>query len=682
MVFGVLISSKCSDATNATRKWFNEPFSMLQTNLRQIDVDMDVNQTADAIVQQGATAWLTSVGGILANYPTELEFQYRNPGLTSRASGDLIQDSLDAAHARGLRLLARMDFSKVQLSVAEEHPDWLFISPNGTWQNHTNNVVSVCPSGRYYQERIFDILDEVISRYPLDGFFVNWAGMNERDYWRVYHGVCHCESCQSRWREISDEDLPNGPDDDNYPVWKTFSNAIVEEWTGRVSDFIAERLPDAGLILGTSADIRFHESNNAVGREFWPHHTSETVSSFVAYRPDVPILVNSAIFLDMIYRLASEEPANHAQYYIQTLSRGGNPSTYIMGPPGKVEWEGLEVAGQIMRFHRSWKQVYDGLRPVAKTGLVLPEETQSNFEESESEYRGLYSALQELHIPFDVVDVQYISAMSTSGQLNRYEVIVLPNLGGLDSNTTEALDAWAVDGGTLIATGAVGVEDSGELQLQALPADAQLEAITEEDELWSHYFAPPQERTEENYYNGPIIPIVGSYFKYTWKDDSEGVYELLDFGPFAPPEYQYGNVQVNERGIGIGKYGNGTGILFPFTVGRGYRETGLTSFRDFFALALREHGAKEQLHFNLAEQVEVTVNVNGPRTVVHLINLSGARHQNMGTHLPIPSGSITGPGNNISAYTLVANASLEVRDGEIILPQLDLFEVVVIDGLK
>ena len=178
--------------TNAMGKWWQEPFGMLQTNLREIDVSMDVEATADYIIQHGASAWLTSVGGILANYPTELDFQIENPHLASaRPSGDLIQDSLDAAHARGIRLLGRMDFSKVQLPVAEAHPDWLYISPNGTWQNHTADLVSVCPSGEWYQERVFDIMQEVIDRYELDGFFVNWVGFNENDYFRKYHGVCH-----------------------------------------------------------------------------------------------------------------------------------------------------------------------------------------------------------------------------------------------------------------------------------------------------------------------------------------------------------------------------------------------------------------------------------------------------------------------------------------------------------
>ena len=78
-------------------QWWRKPFGMLQTNLREIDADMDVNAVIDYIEGHGATAWLIGVGGILAQYPTDLEFQMRNPYLARRQSGDLIQDALDAA---------------------------------------------------------------------------------------------------------------------------------------------------------------------------------------------------------------------------------------------------------------------------------------------------------------------------------------------------------------------------------------------------------------------------------------------------------------------------------------------------------------------------------------------------------------------------------------------------------
>lgn len=524
----------------------------------------------------------------------------------------------------------------------------------------------------------------------MDGFFINWAGFNERDYFRVYHGVCHCKNCQDRWLEYAgDIKLPDGPWSEGYADWKIFSDKIIDEWTARVRDFIAERLPEAGLILGSAADIMFHEANNAIDREIWHHATLETVSRFKSYRPDVPVLVNAASFLDHAYRITAEDAHQFAQYHLQAIARGANPSTYIIGVPGKIPWPGMKMASELMNFHAKWKNIYAGLKPVAKTALVLPHSSQRNassFASSLSEYQGLYKSLQELHIPFDVIGQQDISKIANNSGLERYNIIILPDLGLLKSGDATVLDDWVGSGGSLIATGEVGTNGDQALQLKSLPASRRLELITDSEELWSTYFAPEQNRTSEHYYKGPLIPILGTYSMYEWRNNSFGRYKKLGYAPFAPPEYIYGNQQVDERGVGIGTFKHGTGLLVPFPLGRGYRELGLGIFRDFFDLVISEIDIKmkERITFDIAPQVEITLMSSNQYLVIHLINLSGIRRQNFGQHLPVPGGSvkIRGESHDIKARSLRGNITLEVIDGEIKLPGLDLYDVVVIEGLK
>lgn len=661
---------------------------MLQTNLREIDADMDVDDVASYIAQHGADAWLISVGGILAQYPTKLAFHHTNPFLSGRASGDLIQDALEAARAKSLRLLARMDFSKVSAEIADKHPAWCFKSPSGERQEHDGGLVSVCPSGEYQQARIFEILDEVTRRYPLDGFFVNWATMNEVDYYKRYRGVCHCESCQAGWKKYSNGlALPCGPADDKYTLWLRFSRQIIDDLGGRIRAFINERLPEAALILGKNADIMFHEANNAVGRELWHHATSETVSSWKSLRPDVPVLVNATTFLDMPYRMASEEPPHFAQYLLQCISRGANPSTYMMGVPGRIPYLCHEVAGEITRFHKRWRDVYDGLHPCAKTGLFLPDRAQmsaTQFAEALSEYRGLYSAMQQLHLPFDVLSQQHINAMAENGGLNRYAVLILPNLGALGKDEVVALDEWVAEGGTLIATASSVVDEAGVVQLKSLPSLRQSHVDHERELLFSTYFAPPQEKAASHVYAGPLVPLYGAYHALEWKPDTVGGFYMLAQASFSPPEKAYGNFQTDHRGYGVGQFGKGKGIVFPFTIGRGCHDLGLRVFRDFFHEILMEVGNPgESISFDIAEQVEVVINKSGSKLVVHLMNMSGCQRSNFGTHLQVPGGTIkvTGRGGtDLFAYALHEDKPLETSNGLIKLPMLGLFEVIVIGG--
>jgi hypothetical protein len=664
-------------------RWWRKPFSMFQTNLREIDADMNVEEVADYIVDHGADAWLISIGGIQAQYPTQLRWQSKNPFIAQRDSGDLIADAVQAAQSRALRLLARMDFSKVTSRAAAEHPDWTFVSPEGNLQEHPGDLVSVCPSGPYYQERLFDILDEVTHRYKLEGFFLNWMWMNEEDYFKRYHGVCHCSSCQRGWIAWSGGlELPKGRQDAHYTEWLRFARKVIDDLTARIRQFISDRLPEACLILGKTSDVFFHEANNAVGRELWHHATSEITSSWRSFRPGVPVLVNSTTFMDMPYRLASEEPAHFAQYFLQALSRGGCPSTYMMGIPGKIPYLCMDTAKEIHQFHKKWRAIYDGMQPCAQTVLVWPDRalmSENQYKEALSEYRGLYTAMRELHVFFDVVSQEHLAAIAENGSLARYKVVILPEMGQLTQDEVDKLDAWVFHGGNLLTTASTGVANDGSVQFKSLPAERQRAVISKRELLFSTYFAPSQTSPDPNYYTGPIIAIYGSYRLFQWKSESIGRYKALSRAAFAPPEKAHGNVEVDQRGCAVGNYGSGKGIVIPFTIGRGYREVGLRAYRDMFEMILKEEAlAPEAFSLSIADQVDATLNANGSQIIIHLINLSGARKQNFGSHIPISGGKIKVPAGS-KVQLLVRDQELEVHNGEVALPELDLYEVVVVD---
>jgi hypothetical protein len=677
--------------TEAAQPWWRHPFGMLQTNLREIDATLDVERVLDFIQAHGADAWLVNAGGILSFFPTNLPFQTRNPHLAQRRGGDLLGDAVRAAHARGVHLLARMDFSKVSARIAAEHPEWCYVSPTGQSQT-VAGLVSVCPNGAYYQEKSFAALDEVIDRYPVDGFFFNWFGFNEIDYSKVYNGVCHCLSCQRAFHTYSGgAELPDGPASPTYGTWRAFSAATIADLIDRLRAHISNRRPHA-FLLGRTADVIFHEANNALGRQLWHHATSEEVSAPRAYRPDVPVLVNAVAFMDMPYRMAGEEPEHFAQYFVQTLSRGGNPSTYIMGTPGQIPYPCLPVAGEITRFLKRWRHVYAGMTPCAHTGLVRPKQqarSTADHEHATAEFRGVYSALQQGHVPFDVVPQERLADMDNNGSLARYGVLVLPDLGELTPDTARTLDEFVARGGRVLATGSTGFGADGSVQLACLAAEQRLAATTTADLLWSTYIAPRDSSDvstgDRNSYAGPIAPIYGAYHYCAWRDGAEQRLKMLARAPFGPPEKAYGHQQVDHPGYVMWRHGQGRSATIPWTVGRGYRELGLTVERDLILAIVRDLlGDDEPVSVDLPEQVEVTVHKNGERTIVHLVNMSGARSTGFGKPLPIRNGTLRmrGASGSTAARALVSDTACIVAadaDGiTVALPELNLFEVIVI----
>jgi hypothetical protein len=643
------------------RLWWHEPFRAFQTNLREVDAGLDVNRVLDQIEEFGANAWLLSVGGIVSNYPTDLPAQTRNPALAERESGDLVGDAVAAAHARGIRLLARMDFSKVDRRRAEEHPEWCFVGPDGEWQVY-NGLTSVCPSAPYYQRESFSVVDEVLSRYDVDGFFFNWASYNEYDYSGRYRGVCQCLSCARAFGGP----LPAGPGDREYPAWRRFAKTMIDEFCGRMRERIGTRRAEAPLIMGDTADIVFHEANNKIGRPLWHHRTGEHVSAARTFRPTVPVFTNAVGFVDMPYRLAGEEPEHVAQYLVQAISRGANPSTYVMGTPDVSRYECLDVAGRITRHHRDHQHVYSDLVPAARVLLVRPDPLARDV--PTAEFQGLYRALLERHVPFDVLGEDRLAGC---GRLGEYAVVVLPDLGTLEPAAVEALDAFS---GAVVATGSSGF-DGSDAQLAGSPVRERVAVRDGVEAVRSMHLLPDGDGAYP-------VPLIGAYHVVAPADGARTGMWVLSRAPYGPPEKCHGHVELAQPGV----LSTGAVTVLPWTVGRAYREVGLSAHRDLFVDAvLAAAPVPVAADTDLPEQVEVVLGRSGAGLVVHLVNFTGAGPQRFGPPVTVHGTRLWIPWADplvARVRALRADVALPVteRDGRpgVDLPPLGLFEVLVL----
>ena len=666
-------------------RWWHQPFSVFQTNLQEIDALLDVEATLDVIDDYGADTWLLNTGGIVSFYPSELRFQSPNPQLVHRPSGDLVGDAVASAHERGMRVISRLDFSKVSSRVARENPSWLFVDPDGKPQIY-NTLYSACPSGEYYQQRTFDVLDEIMERYPVDGFFFNWFNYNERDYSRRYVGVCHCASCHERFAESSGgEKLPAGPESENYWTWLSWSFATTAELTRRIGEHVSSRRPDVGLVMRNNASIAYQEAHNSFGVDVWHHEPGENVSAGVSASPDVPVMENCVSFVDTPYRMAAEQPERFEQYVVQTIARGGNPSTYIMGAPGRIPYGNLTLGREITRFYRSHRELYGALRPGARTAVVRPNRFGMRppaYRSAIEEYRGVYASLQQAHHPFDVVPVEGLVKMGTEGRLGRYDLIVLPGLGALGPDVAGELDSFAERGGHLITTGQSGMAEDGSVELASGPALMRFGDPISDEALWSTYATVDDQPDVNQYRYAPsVVPVYGDLSQMVWKPGVKRTGCILPPAPYGPPEKCYGHVRSDDPAWATATHGAGSVTMLPWSIGRTYRELGTTEVRDLFLRAVTQL-VDPHVSVSLPEQVELIVGTDAEGYVFHLLNFTGVRHRSFGPHVPIAGGQLRlhGTTDGDAASALVSNRQLDIRlegdDMVLDLPPLELFEVV------
>lgn len=114
------------------RWWQGKPMRLIQTNLREIDADVDLDEYFEELKQFSTNVLLFNTGGINASYPTDLEFHYRNPYLKD----DFLGRVITRAHNEGIKVIARFDFSRLNEEIALHKPEWLYNSTKGEIVNY------------------------------------------------------------------------------------------------------------------------------------------------------------------------------------------------------------------------------------------------------------------------------------------------------------------------------------------------------------------------------------------------------------------------------------------------------------------------------------------------------------------------------------------------------------------
>lgn len=687
----------------AERYWWQRPFRVFQTNLREIDAGLDERQVVATIKGMGADTWLLNTGGIVSFYPSKLPFQQPSPWLASRASGDLIGDALAEAHRHDVSVIARVDFSKTNGDIAETNRDWCFVGADGEPQIY-NGLFSTCPSGPYYQEKSFEIIGEILDRYEVDGFFFNWFNFNQRDYSGKNRGICQCYNCKRRFSEQTGMQLPSVQDwsDPAYLAWTEFSRRTLTELAGRIHAFINGRRPEVPLMLRQSPDVIMHEANNAIDRPqpLWVTSAGDMARHSRTDYPGKPVWVNTVTFIDLPYRFTAEQPGLISLDLVQSFAQGANPSSYIIGTPDGADQRILQATAQLFTYHRDHASFYDGLAPASKVAIIQSSRTAELYGGAEQqkkvhdEYRGMYRALLESHIPFDVLSDSQLAAAASDGRLRRYDALVLPNIAVLDAEQVEVLDSFVAGGGGLVATYDSGVFDETgqeipEFRLQSLGASRIRFRREGTGTMRSSYLTLTEPADVPGANRNTQLAVEDAFLYVQGRPGATVSMSYRSPARYGPPEKCYGGVDTGYPGQLTYQYGQGKTAYLPWPVGGLYYRMGLADYRELLAAAVdKVLPAGRQVRVDAPPQVEVCVGTQSGtgRTLVHLINYTG--YQGRAFYDPIELRDIRVdirlPTSATGARAVQTGTGLEMsRHGDtvsVVVPRLGLFELVVFDS--
>lgn len=568
--------------------WNRAPYRLIQTNLREVDATMDTDAYVQSMVDASATVVLLNVGGIVANYPTKLPYHFRNPFM----KGDLVGDLVKKLHDKGIKVIGRFDFSKLNETLAAKKPAWLYVGTNGEHVNY-NGQVHTCINGGYQQEYSKEILKEAINTYPLDGIFFNMIGYTTSDYSGVNYGICQCENCKKRFYDSTGHTLPVKADlrDPVFREYNAFKKSTADKLFKEIGQHI--KMLNPKLMINTYADsgvdMIASESGASLSREYeWNYSATDNVKRILgSYKDRAPgnLLI---YFQDIGFRHIGTSPNLAKVWMLENMLHGAPLGFVVIGT--LVNYEDrifIPTLNDLYGFHKSNENLFTNVQSVSNVGLIRG---------SGDEYKGMIKLLTEEHIMYDVIEPSTAGTERTPRKLEEYEVLILANVENMDDQLISVIDNYVKNGGRILTTGATSTNDgSGKpmnsIRLQAFGVMPAYEKFKQAKSTYLKVSESDKAQLgEKEFKDFTIMMMYSDFLKCKPRGNSAaGLLKLVPETKFGPPEKCYFTQQniTDIPGVITNTFGKGKSVFIPWQLGSQYHFKGNYMHRALFVGVLQ-----------------------------------------------------------------------------------------------
>jgi hypothetical protein len=666
--------------------WYNRsPLRFIQTNLREIDANMDVDAYIEELVDASANVVLFNVGGIRASYPTKLPFHYKSPYLKV----DLVGEVIEKCHENGIKFIARFDMSKVNESIAEVHPEWLYVGTDGKIVNY-NGEVHTCFTGEYQQEHAFTILEEAISTYPFDGVFFNSRGFQTNDYSEIEHGICQCNNCKKGFRDSTGLKLPVYPDmnDPVYVEYKAWQENIRLAYVKRVKKLFKTLDPNL-VYVNAQGPLRRSESGTSyTSLDYWTYQATENTKRTLGSSNIQMPADNCNYHMGMDYRHIATSPNIVRLFLAEQMLNGAGPALAMSGRiESQLDRVFLPEIKEIFKFHKTNEKLFTNLESRAKVGLVIG---------SSNDHRGIMRLLTEEHIMYDLILSSALDKEYFPRKLDSYDALILSNVTEMGDNYVALIDDYVKGGGRLLSTGFPGIYDGkgkenkvNGIRLQCLGVNSEYQMFPKTKSTYLK--VEDDDKTylgKDDFENFDVLMMYSEFMKCQPDANATAILKLVPNTMYGPPEKCYfteANV-TDVPGMVVNEYGKGKSVLIPWLLGAQYNWRGNNAHRALFKASLQNLlQIEDQLVTDCSPLIEMThfENRAGAFEWVGMINHSGQIGDVFHEPIPIYNRTIRfQPVKPIKSIHLVRSGKpikFNQKDGwvECIVPEIDDFEMIL-----
>jgi hypothetical protein len=436
--------------------WADRPMRWAQLALVENDPgSFDLNFWLDYFRRTKSEGVCLSGGGCVAFYPTNIPFHHRSAWL---GDGDPLGDLIAGCRKLGMAIIVRTDPHATYDDAAEAHPDWIAVDASGNKRRHwaSPEMWVTCGLGPYNFEFMTDVKKEIMSRYRVDGVFINrWDGS----------GMCYCEHCVKNFKAATGFDLPRTENTQDparrayilwreqrlFDLWQTWDRAVrainpdscVIPNTGGVGSplnmkkvgelaamLVADRQARRGLMAPWAIGLSAKEYRATLGKK--------------------PAVGMFSVGVEEPYRWKdSVQNGAEIQLWAADLIANGMRPWFIKFGAVLRDERWLKPVEEIFVRHARWEKYLRNERPLARVGVVCSQQT-ARFVggRTEDHVHGWYQALIEARVPFELVHEGLLDA----AHVDQFKTLILPDVVALSDAQCAQIREFVRRGGSVIAT--------------------------------------------------------------------------------------------------------------------------------------------------------------------------------------------------------------------------------------
>lgn len=462
LVAGAALAQVSQSAAAGSKDWYSRPMRWMQLAFVEDDPGQyDPKFWLDYFRRCHADAACISAGGCVAFYPTKIPLHYRSKFL---ADHDPFGEMVKGCRALGMNVIARTDPHALHQAAVDAHPEWVAVQADGTPRRHWADPTLwvSCALGGYNFSFMTDVTIEIVETYGVDGVFSNrWSGS----------GMCYCKSCQQLFHDYSGHDLPRtanplDPVRRQYLLWR--DGRLFDLW--RLWDTeIKKRNPNAAFLAnsggGALSDLDMVSIGNLAPTLFAdrqarhglmaPWSNGKNAKEYAATLGNKAIAGITSVGVEEAYRWKdSVQTGDEIRLWIADGVAHNLRPWVVKFNAKPIDKRWMPVVEKFYGWHYRNQKYLRNEKSLAEVAIVYSQQTAAYYGADQAQAKvenhalGYYQALVEARVPFDMVHDQLLD----EEKIDRYRVLILPNIAALSDRQCQKLTEFVARGGSLVAT--------------------------------------------------------------------------------------------------------------------------------------------------------------------------------------------------------------------------------------